>query len=34
MKLPEPPAWLGMILSALLGLAFVLATALLHYLTH
>jgi hypothetical protein len=34
MKLPEPPAWLGMILSALLGLAFVLAVELLRRLTH
>jgi hypothetical protein len=33
-KLPEPPAWLGMILSFLLGLAFALATGLLYDLTH
>jgi hypothetical protein len=34
MKLPEPPLWLGIILSAIFGLAAVCATALLYYITH
>jgi hypothetical protein len=35
MKLPpEPPIWLGMIISGILGFLFVGAAILLHHLTH
>jgi hypothetical protein len=34
MKLPEPPIWLGMILSALIGAAFIGAAIILKNFVH